>query len=780
MAKGKEFETIISIAGRVEASLKKSLNDVTRELGQMQDAVKASASATDKLAMTIDDQGSELAKAKRKYMDYILAGEKSSKQAKELKGKIERLSGELRDNKTKMAAAENAADKLTGGLDDLGDAAKGSESNLGVLGVTIGNLAARGIETIASKCVDGAKAIYGLAESTQEYREDMGKLETAWESAGKSTELATSTYKQFYSVLGEEDRSVEAVNHLAKFVDTEQDMQKWTNIAAGVWGTFGDSLPIEGLTEAANETSKTGKVTGVLADALNWAGVSEDKFNEALEGMNSEEERAAYITKTLNGLYSKAGDHYRENNASVIEARRAQSDYTDTLAAMGEKIEPVTTAVKNGFNKILGKILEIMEKTDFDAIVEKIEELGDKAVELAETGIEKLKATFEWFKENGPIIGAAIAGIGTALGGLALAGVAQNIGSIVGKFKAWFMNTKLVTAAQWLLNAAMSANPVTLIVIAIAALVAAFVILWKKCDGFREFWINLWEKIKNAASAAWTAIKEKAAQLGEWLSNTWSNIKNAASNAWNSIKDGAVNAWNKVVSAISNAWSNIKGRVSAAGSAVRSAVSNAWNAIKNATSNIWRGITSAISNAWSNIKGRVSSMVSGVKSAISNGFSTLKSIMLKPFQSVIDIVDKVKNKISSITDKVKNVGSNIGSKIKSLIPGFSSGGFTQGLSFAGEAGTEAVISFDRRYREQNLGYWAQAGRMLGADITDFSLSGDGGGTYYDLGGVNFSPNIVIHGQADKQTVMEAIEAEYPEFMDMLEEYLRGRERTVYA
>ena len=79
----------------------------------------------------------------------------------------------------------------------------------------------------------------------------MGKLETAFEAAGRSTELATETYKNFSSVLGEEDRSVEAVNHLAKFVETEQDMQKWTDICAGVWGTFGDSLPIEGLTEAA-------------------------------------------------------------------------------------------------------------------------------------------------------------------------------------------------------------------------------------------------------------------------------------------------------------------------------------------------------------------------------------------------------------------------------------------------------------------------------------------------------------------------------------------------
>lgn len=754
MAKGKEFETIISIAGKVEASLRKSLNDVTQELEQMQDAVKASASATDKLGITIKEQASELDKAKRKYMDYVLSGEKSSKQAKQLKSKIQQLSGELKDNKTKMNAAEGAADKLTAGLDDLDGAAKGTENSLGVMTVTLGNLAASGIEAIVGKCTEAASALYGLPEATQEYREDMGKLETAWESAGKSTKLATGTYKQFYAVLGEEDRSVEAVNHLAKFVDSEKDMQKWTNIAAGVWGTFGDSLPIEGLTEASNETAKVGKVTGVLADALNWAGVNEDTFNEALEGMNSEQERAAFITETLNGLYSKAGDKYRENNASIMEARLAQSNYNDTLAAMGEKLEPATTAVKNGFNQILLKVLEVIEKIDFTQVASKIEELSGKIAEFVSGSIEKLKTTFAWFKDNGPIIGAAIAGIGIALGGLALVGVVQNISSIAAGLKTWLMSTKLMTAAQWLLNAAMSANPITLVVIAIAAVVAAFVILWNKCEGFRNFWINLWEGIKSAASAAWSAIKAKASEFVAGLTAAWTKMKTAASNAWNAVKAKA----RELGASLTAAWTSMK-----------ASVSNAWSAI-----------TSSLSNAWSNIKSKASEMVSNVKSKISSGFSKLKSIMTKPFDAVIKIVDKVKKAIGGITDKVKNIGSSVGSKLKGLIPGLATGGFTKGLTFAGEAGTEAVISFDRRYREENLGYWAQAGRMLNADFSDFALGGNSGGSSYNVEEIKFAPSIVIHGQADKKTIMDAIEAEYPEFMDMLDEYFEGRRSTVYA
>lgn len=117
------------------------------------------------------------------------------------------------------------------------------------------------------------------------------------------------------------------------------------------------------------------------------------------------------------------------------------------------------------------------------------------------------------------------------------------------------------------------------------------------------------------------------------------------------------------------------------------------------------------------------------------------------------------------------------------VNGYATGGFTDGLSIAGEDPrypTEAVISFNPAYRSQNLSYWAQAGRMLGADTSDFSLSGETGGTTFDMGGVTFAPNITVTGKADKESIMEAIEEEYPEFIDMLEEWFAGRRKPVYG
>ncbi len=115
--------------------------------------------------------------------------------------------------------------------------------------------------------------------------------------------------------------------------------------------------------------------------------------------------------------------------------------------------------------------------------------------------------------------------------------------------------------------------------------------------------------------------------------------------------------------------------------------------------------------------------------------------------------------------------------------GYATGGFTDGLSIAGEDPlypVEAVISFNPAYREQNLSYWAQAGRMLGADATDFALGSGDSSTFVDFGGIVFAPNITITGHADEESIMSAIEKEYPEFIDFLEEWLAKRGAPIYG
>ena len=281
---------------------------------------------------------------------------------------LNKLRSQVKKNESAINSMDSAVEKADDSIDELGDSADSAADKTSKFSKVAGGMkagftvAAAGVGAVVGAVAGGVSAINNIAEETREYREDMGKLTTAFETAGISQKAATDTYKDFYSVLGEEDRSVEAVNHLAKLTTSQKDLEKWTNICAGVWGTFGDSLPIEGLTEAANETAKTGTVTGVLADALNWAGVSEDDFNEQLAKCSTEQERASLITNTLNGLYKEAAENYREANSAIIDARKAQSELTDATAKLGEAAEPVSTTFKYMGAEMLNSIVPGVQK----------------------------------------------------------------------------------------------------------------------------------------------------------------------------------------------------------------------------------------------------------------------------------------------------------------------------------------------------------------------------------------------------------------------------------
>jgi hypothetical protein len=240
-------------------------------------------------------------------------------------------------------------------------------------------------------------AMIEVAESTREYRLEMGKLETAFTTAGHSTEEATATYQEFYSILGETDRAVEVSQHIAKLCDNEEQMKAMTEACIGAFAMFDDSLPIEGLVEASNETAKTGQLTGVLADALNWAGSSEEDFQQKLNACNTESERTALIIAELTSLYSKAGAAYKKNNKDVIEATKAQEKLNAATARWGELCEPAATAWTNFKASVVNFFADEVEEMThanvaFDATVETAEEAAAK-VESLRIQLRKLEQT---------------------------------------------------------------------------------------------------------------------------------------------------------------------------------------------------------------------------------------------------------------------------------------------------------------------------------------------------------------------------------------------------
>ena len=299
-------------------ALQREIVETTQKLEAYERAVKETADALDNLGDESEDAGDNL--------------DDASKGSKKAGKNVEDLGDE--------------ADDASKDVDDLADSAKDAErgtEGLGKAAVAAGTF----IGNLASQALSKLTEMLGAAiETSREYNREMGKLQTAFETGGHSAETATKTYKALQGVLGETDQAVEAANHLAKLTDNEQDLEKWTDICTGVYATFGASIPIEGLTEAANETAKTGALTGSLADALNWAGVSEDDFQLSLEACTTEQERQALITETLSGLYGEAADKYREVNAEVIRANQANDEWAASLAEVGGAIEPLLTDVK--------------------------------------------------------------------------------------------------------------------------------------------------------------------------------------------------------------------------------------------------------------------------------------------------------------------------------------------------------------------------------------------------------------------------------------------------
>ena len=190
-------------------------------------------------------------------------------------------------------------------------------------------------------------AMVALGKKSMEFRKEYAKLTASFLASNGTVEQATKTYKELFGFLGESDTTVEAAQNLAQITTNSEDLAQWTQILQGVYARFGKSLPVESLAEAANETIKVGKVTGAMADALNWAGVSEDAFNAALANTTSLEEREMLIRSTLNQLYGDAAKIYERNNQATIAYQKSQADLDMALSEATVYIVPLLTQLNN-------------------------------------------------------------------------------------------------------------------------------------------------------------------------------------------------------------------------------------------------------------------------------------------------------------------------------------------------------------------------------------------------------------------------------------------------
>ena len=573
-------------------------------------------------------------------------------------------------------AAMDALDQTSREAQNTGETTKSAFGKIGSAAMQI----AKGV-AVAGVALGGAWL--AAIEGSREYREEMGKLDAAFQVSGHSSEAAKQTYSDLNAVLGDSGQAVEAAQHLAKLTDNEKELQTWTDICTGVYATFGESLPIEGLTEAANETAKTGILTGGLTDALNWAGISEEKFQEKLDSCSTEQERQKLIMDTLNKTYSEASTQYQKTNKDVIAANKAQEKLTDAYAELGRVGEPILTAIKD-----------------------KVADMAAAAIPHLENFVQKVKDISTWIKENRDTVDiwiSVILGAGTAIGTFLLI---LNWGTIM---TAAANALNVVRTAILGMNAAMLANPIGLVVALLAGLVVAFLYLWNNVEGFRKFWIDAWALIKSTASKAgtaiakffsdsWSAIKKTWSAVTSYFQGIWSgitkiyaNVKSWFSDRFRQAWSGIQSAWNGAKTFFRNIWSSISGTFSNVGGWFRGKFQSAWSSIKN----VFSGWGSFFGGLWSKIKSKFGSIGTSLGSSMGNAVKSGLNRVLSTVQSAINKGIGLINSAIRLANKLP--GIDVGTVPKISLPRLQRGGVLEKgqVGLLEGTGAEAVVPLDQ-------------------------------------------------------------------------------------
>lgn len=346
-----------------------------REIEQQQEKVKA-------LEQAVQDSAEA-------YGDADSRTDKYRQSLNRAKTDLINMTDELEDNSRYLDEAKRSADKTAKSIDKFGREVKDASDDLGDSKSGLSDLV-DGLGTLKNAVVGGAivtgvkelgEALFEVVDASAEYRSILGTLEISSQNAGYSAEETAVTYERLQSVLGDTQTAATATANLQAIQLAQEDLMFMTDAAIGAWALYGDSIPIDGLSEAINETIQAGKVTGTFADVLNWAGTSEDDFNLKLEAANSSTERANIVMQELarQGL-AEAGQAWIDTNSDIVAMNESQEKWNDAMAGLGETLSPATDALRN-----------------FGA--DAIEWLTEK-IKSSEESIQSLISWFQWINDT--------------------------------------------------------------------------------------------------------------------------------------------------------------------------------------------------------------------------------------------------------------------------------------------------------------------------------------------------------------------------------------------
>lgn len=454
--------------------------------------------------------------------------------------------------------------------------------------------------------------------------------------------------------------------------------------------------------DAKNIANLFGKAMMGQVGALKRVGISFSDAQAEILKTGTEEEKAAMLAKVVTQNVGNMNKEFAKTDAGKIAQAK------NTLGDLGEKLGALLLPA-------LGKFADYLSKNVLPKLEQFIKYLENNP------GIAKFTAALAGILVvGGPII-TVLGGMFSAVGGLIR--VFSNVTRIINLFRVGMVAMKIATvaatvaekamaAAQWLLNAAMTANPIGLIIAGIAALIAIIVLLWKKSKTFREFVLKAWAVIKAKLIAIWNTIKKSAIVI-------WTGLKNAVLKVWNGIKNAAKTVWTAIKNVVVKP--------------IKTAVSTA--------KKIWTGLKSTLSSIWNGIKSKASSVWNGIKSAITKPVTKAKELVKK-------IVDKIKGffKFKWSLPKLKLPHFTIkpkGWKFRDLLKGkipklgiewYAKGGIFRrptllgdGTRGVGEAGAEAVLPLERLFSEMNGMFMNMADSIVNGVVTANKLASAGSG-----------------------------------------------------
>lgn len=662
------LKKVSSESKKTQADLKeidKSLKFNPGNTDLLQQKVKALNSAYGETQQKLDAYKQALAQLEAKQQSGARLTAEEERQYDSLKRAILQCENQLESYGKELAETSREAEASKTKLYKFGQTIEDNADKLEKAGkgVERGGLAISGGITAA------ATGLTALAKSQEEAIAKNNQLETAFTSAGSTVEQAQTTYANFYRILGDGDTATEASQNLIRLTQDEEELKKWTDIAAGAYATFGDALPLENLAETAQETAHTGAVTGSFADALNWSTASaeqwsnalsgnsaaqaafnkaiaegqtkEDAFNEALAACKTEQERATLVTDALAGVYGDAGKAFQETNKDLLASRDAQNELETSMREMGEAALPVKQMVTEIGSEILGKLTPALQAASdwFKALSPEQQELV-KNLGLGVLAFGGVTTAVGKFMQSAAPIGGAIKSI--AGGFVDLGGKADGLGGKFGGLGGgWKSLTGLITA-----------NPIGLGIAAVSAAVAGLTWFFTQTETGKQMWADFTGWI----SEKWQGVCDFLSGAGEFWGGVWNDVTSGVEQ----FKSDVASKWEGFKQDASNAWENIKSTVSEKAQGAADWVSDKWNTLQTATQTYFGGIASTVQNDMNTAQQVGSSAGSALQAALSGDWSTAKAEAANAFNA---IKDNISQKMDNAQQNAVRVADAIGNKL---------------------------------------------------------------------------------------------------------------------